>query len=455
MSYKAYDWQKRLVRAYKGSGVVKGFAGTGKTYGTILLIKDRGYKNVIVGVPTNKLRNQWRKELEKNDLNFVKVETFHILSKERSKGLKCELLVVDECHRSVSPVFRRIYENIEYEDIIGLSATPNKESLEIIGRIIIDVPLADAKISDFTVHFHSIDLTLDEYNKYEEYSESIGKWVGRMRRADSDSEKWSFRQKLDSMIFKRRSLVYSAENRIPKAIKLLKENEGKPTLVICKRIEQANILSKLTGHPVYHSEKPDEKALDDFQYDRTPVLLSVGMLSEGYDKRNIKCLIIVSTAITEAYHIQSIGRAVRLPEDADIHILLAQKTTDEKLLQFRYMYNHEIHGYFPPRALKPKNPWLEQYYLGNEFNIDTEGRIYQKDSEGKHYFKENSISASLQRLFNYRAGSFRVTQDNQVIAKTGGKVVSLGILTEPLEKIQPANIKPIKKQLKNFSTKDI
>ena len=304
--------------------------------------------------------------------------------------------------------------------------------------------MADAQISDFTVHFHSIDLTLDEYNKYEEYSESIGKWVGRMRRAETDSEKWSYREKLDSMIFKRRSLVYSAEKRIPKAIELLKENEGKPTLVICKRIEQANILSKRTGHPVYHSENPSEKALDDFQHDRIPVLLSVGMLAEGYDKRNIKCLIIVSTAITEAYHIQSIGRAVRLPDDADIHILLAQKTTDEKLLQFRYMYKHKIEGYFPPRALKPKNPWLEQYYLGNEYNIDTEGRIYQKDSEGKHYFKENSISASLQRLFNYRAGNFRVTQEEQVIAKTGGKVVSLGILTEPLEKIPPAIIKPTK-----------
>jgi superfamily II DNA or RNA helicase len=167
------------------------------------------------------------------------------------------------------------------------------------------------------------------------------------------------------------------------------------------------------------------------------------MLSEGYDKRNIKCLIIVSTAITEAYHIQSIGRAVRLPDDADIHILLARKTTDEKLLQFRYMYNHEIVGYFSPRALKPKNPWIEQYYLGNEFNIDIEGRIYQKTPEGKQYYKENPIDSSLQRLFNYRAGNFRLTQDNQVIAKLGGQILSLGILTEPLEKISPTKIKPL------------
>jgi superfamily II DNA or RNA helicase len=443
MNFKPYSWQKRLVRIYKGDGIVKGFAGTGKTLGAILVIKDRGYNNVIIGVPTNKLRVQWRKELKKYHIDNAMVETFHILSKEQAKHLKCDLLVVDECHRSTSPVFKKIYENIKFDDILGLSATPNKDSLKYCGGIIIDVPLADAQISDFKVYFHGIDLTLDEYNLYSEYSEVISKWLSYIRRAENDSEKWSFREKLDSMIFKRRSLVYNAEKRIPKAVELLRINIDKPTLVICKRIDQANTISKITGIPVYHSEKPDEKALDDFHNDRISALLSVGMLSEGYDKRNIKCLIIVSTAITEAYHVQSIGRAVRLPEDADIHIILARKTTDEKLLQFRYMYNHEIVDYFSPHALKPKNPWIEQYYLGNEFNIDVEGRIYQKTPEGKQYYKDNPVVASLQRLFNYRSGNFRLTQDNQVIAKSGGKFLSLGILTEPLEKISLLKIKPL------------
>ena len=119
-------------------------------------------------------------------------------------------------------------------------------------------------------------------------------------------------------------MVYDAEERIALAVELLKKYKDKPTLVICKRIEQANTLSKITGHSVYHSENPDKKALDAFQHDDIPALLSVGMLAEGYDKRNIQCLIIVSTAITEAYHIQSVGRAVRLPDDSAIHIILAK-----------------------------------------------------------------------------------------------------------------------------------
>jgi len=251
----------------------------------------------------------------------------------------------------------------------------------------------------------------------------------------NDDSKWNFRKQLDAMIFRRRSLVYSAEERIPKAVELLKKYKDKPTLLICKRIGQADTLSKIMGYPVYHSEQTDEKALDDFQHDRISALLSVGMLAEGYDKRNIQCLIIVSTAITEAYHIQSIGRAVRLPDDAAIHIILARRTTDEKLLQFRHMYNHEIVGNFSYHALKPRNPWVEHYYLSDEYSIDNEGRIFQKNEDGKQFFKDNPIASALERIFHYRGGKFKITPGKVVLAKTGGKIISLGLLHDPLKKL--------------------
>jgi superfamily II DNA or RNA helicase len=441
MSYVPYEWQNRFLNIYKGNGVVKAFAGTGKTYAAILLLIKRKYRKIIIAVPTRKLKNQWNEELKKYEVKNTFVETFHMLSKQKSKGLKCDILIVDECHRSISPVFKKLYSNILYKHILGLSATPNNECLNYCGNIIIEIPIEEAQICDFKVYFHAINLNYDEKEEYDEYSKAISRYLGRLR-SKFGNNKVMIRQKLDSLIFKRRSLVYMAESRIPKAVELINKNNDKPTLLICKRIEQANIISKITGYPAYHSENPDEKSLNDFHYDRIPVLISVGMLAEGYDKRNIKCLIIVSTAITEAYHIQSIGRAVRLPDDADIHILLARKTTDEKLLQFRHMYKHEIVGEFSRQALKPANPWIEQYYLSDEYSFDLDGKIFQITSEGKQYFKDNSIKFSLDRLFNYHSGKFRITQDNLVLAKRGGKIIIIGILQEPLQKITPTTIKP-------------
>ena len=442
MAHTPHEWQNHLLKIFKEKGVVKAFPGTGKTYAAILLIKKNRYKDIIVAVPTRKLKHQWIEELKKHKVFNAVVETFHILSKQRSLGLKCDFLIVDECHRSISPVFRRLYENISYNHVLGLSATPNKECLEFCGDVIIDVSLEEAKVSDFKVFFHAIDLSPVEKDEYDECSQSIGRYLGLLRRL-GDENKWKMRKNLDSLIFKRRSLVYLADSRVPKAVELLMKNKDKPTLVICKRIKQADKISGLTGIPAYHSERPDDKALDDFHHDRIPALVSVGMLSEGYNKRNIQCLIIVSTAITEAYHIQSIGRAVRLPNDADIHILLARKTTDEKLLQFRYMYNHEIVGEFSHRALKPSNPWVEQYYISDEYFLDLEGRIFQKNPGGKQYFKDNPIAFSLERLFYYRSCRFRVTRDNLVLAKIGGRIVSLGVLQDPLEKIKPLTRKTV------------
>ena len=69
MTFVPYEWQNRLLRVYKGNGVIKAFAGTGKTYAAILLFKNRGFKNIIVAVPTRKLKYQWIEELKKYHVN--------------------------------------------------------------------------------------------------------------------------------------------------------------------------------------------------------------------------------------------------------------------------------------------------------------------------------------------------------------------------------------------------
>ena len=90
MNFTPYEWQNRLLKIYKDSGVIKAFAGTGKTYATILLVKNRGYKNILIAVPTRKLKSQWAEELKKYELEGKhKAPLFKQIITESRKSDKC------------------------------------------------------------------------------------------------------------------------------------------------------------------------------------------------------------------------------------------------------------------------------------------------------------------------------------------------------------------------------
>jgi len=420
-----YPWQRQLLKTYTGIGIVKGVPGSGKTIGAMSLIKDRGYKDVLIAVPSLPLKKQWQEELKKFGLK-ARVETFHKLYKPEN-ATSCDFLIIDECHRSTSAMFIKMYKYIKFKHILGLSATPNMLAQKRCGPIIINVPLEEANVANFKVNFVSIELTLKERADYEQLSYQL-----RRSLEDENNPHPQQKQIIDSIIYKRRSIVYNAKNRVPKACKILFENKEKNTLVICQRIEQADWLSTLTGYPVYHSKNQNDTILEDFKKGIHSKLISVGMLKEGFDKRDIDCLIIVSTAITEAHHIQSIGRAIRLPNDAVIYIILAKDTTDEKVLKFKSMYSHEIVGDFTGKYDTPISELSKLYYSSDRYSLDSRNRIFKSREYGREYFKSNPIITELKRYLP-RGGRFRVSDDNKVMVMFKNKVVVVTTLESSLE----------------------
>jgi len=142
-------------------------------------------------------------------------------------------------------------------------------------------------------------------------------------------------------------------------------------------------------------------------------------------------LIVVSTAITEAHHIQSIGRAIRLPNDAVIYILLARDTTDEKVLKFKTMYKHNIVGTFSGKFDLPMDELTKLYFKSKSYSLDYKHRIFQQREYGREYYNPNAIIASLKEYLP-RGGRFRISKDNRVMVKFKNKVVVVSKLTEPL-----------------------
>ena len=337
-----YDWQKQFIEKYNGYGIIKAFPATGKTDAVLSLIKLKNIYPVIIAVPTKALKQQWEKRIAEYNLNHhVKaIYTFSKASKSNFKDM-CNLLVVDECHRATSPKYKQLLSNIYHNQIIGLTATPNEEAIKLFGGVIIDVPFQEAKkyIADFTIYFHLIDLTPKEEALYQYYTDkirSIYKVYGSHPTKIAEME-------LKNYILQRRNVVYWAKNRIPKTIEIYKQNPNLTTLIITQRIKQAEEIASHLNIPVFHSDNPDYNILKKFQNNEIKSLISVQMLKEGYDKRDIQRVILTSTFITHTYFIQTLGRAVRLPEDAEIHIILAKGTTDIDLIaRYRKMFKCEV-----------------------------------------------------------------------------------------------------------------
>ena len=426
MKVKPYKWQISLTKKYSGKGIVEAAPGSGKTFGAILLIKKRNYQNILVAVPTLPLKKQWTDILEKQKVSAnVIVETFHKLYKNPS-DITYDLMIVDECHRSTSPKFRKLYQQQSYKHILGLSATPNQLSKRFCGDIILSVSLQEANIATFKVIFVPIHLTPKERMFYQRYSYQLGNLINRVDKTYDD------RKLIDNIIFKRRGIVYRAENRIPKTVEIMKQNPNKNILVICQRIEQADKLAELTNASVFHSQNNNATVLEDFKSGKIKSLVSVGMLKEGFDKRDIDLLIITSTALTKASHIQSLGRAIRLPNESVIYVLLAKDTTDEKVLKFKNLYDYEIQGNFTGKYDEEPSDILKQYYSADKFSLDYKFNIFKSTKEGRKYYEDNDIIKEL-RTYLPRGGRFRVTNSKKVLVKQGSNVKVVGTLIKPLE----------------------
>lgn len=386
---KLYDWQTKVIDSYAGKGTVKAVTGAGKSLVAVELAKKIGGRILVCSHRTSIL-DQWKVLME--DIPDVEFETFNVLCKDKYHE-PVNLLIVDECHRSVSPEFIKLYDNIEYVNIIGLSATPNEESIVKCGKLLCDIGYSDANISPFKVIFHGIELTPYERAEYYRLSNSIKHGLNNF----DNNKKFKTQQDkadetfLQTMIMKRRSIVYNAKARIPLASKLLLQNyiEGKKILVICQRIDQVEILSNILkgakiNHIIYHSKQQDD--LNKYRTGEVKVCLSVGMLTHGFDDSDTDVGIIVSTTLSESFNVQSIGRVIRRKDGkfANIHIILANHTTDQKVMQFKedYNYDFEMDSIFIGDDKGLQDAWYngEQYsFLGDQIWRRVKGeRVYME-----------------------------------------------------------------------------
>ena len=120
--------QKMCEKAWiaaKGIGTVVGTTGFGKTrIGTDILqafIKKKSDLTAIVVVPTQNLQDQWIGILE--NLGINKNVCVLVINTAAKQNINCDLLIIDEIHRSAAETLIDVFNSIKYKYILGLTAT--------------------------------------------------------------------------------------------------------------------------------------------------------------------------------------------------------------------------------------------------------------------------------------------------------------------------------------------
>lgn len=163
-----HKWIKK-----NGRGTIVASTGFGKTRIGLMvasaLIKRSPEYKIIVIVPTELLQQQWIKQLDSWGLGLN--SEVYIINSVVKHSYKCELLILDECHRYNSELFRSVFKQVHYQAVLGLTATFERlDGLEkiaaqycpVVDKITVEEALINgwvSQYSEYKVILNNVDLT--------------------------------------------------------------------------------------------------------------------------------------------------------------------------------------------------------------------------------------------------------------------------------------------------------
>jgi superfamily II DNA or RNA helicase len=357
-------------------GVLKHATGSGKTFTAMLALQEHVTQGMpaLVLVPSTLLLEQWESELRAeipsaalllvgggNNLwrRQGRLESFTSASKalgprivlatmqtaakpefrERVRTGKHLMLVADEVHQTGSSENANIFQ-IFTGPRLGLSATPERygdpdgtrQIFDYFGSVVPPVvTLQDAvragRLVEYRYHPHPVSLTLEETERWQDFTDRIKREVARNGRDRSGNVILSERAKL--LLIQRSRIAKKARRKIALAVEILREafKEGDRWLVYCEDIEQLNqVVNALRAERIQASEyysgmSGDERATLEWLCQFGGVVVSVRCLDEGVDIPSVSHALILASSQNPRQFIQRRGRVLRRSPGKQIAVI--------------------------------------------------------------------------------------------------------------------------------------
>jgi type I restriction enzyme R subunit len=255
-----------------------------------------------------------------------------------------DVIIVDECHRSIYGIWRQVLEYFDAH-LIGLTATPNKQTFGFFRQNLVmeyshELAVADGVNVDFTIYMIKTAITesgstietgefagyrdrMTRKLRWEAVDEPVQYTASQLDRAVVAEDQirtvlTTFKDKLFTELFPGRSTV-------PKTLIFAKDDSHADDIVQMVREvfgKGNDFATKIT----YRSRdgKPKD-LLQAFRNSLNPrIVVTVDMIATGTDVKPLECLLFMRSVKSRTYFEQMIGRGVRIIDDTDF-----QSVTDD------------------------------------------------------------------------------------------------------------------------------
>jgi type I restriction enzyme, R subunit len=261
-----------------------------------------------------------------------------------------DLVIVDECHRSIYGVWRGVLEYFDAH-VIGLTATPTKETFgffrqNLVSEYTYAESVADRVNVDFDVYRIKTEITQDggtieagtivpkrdrrtRRQRYEALDEDLDYTPGQLDRAVTSTAQIrlvleTFRDRLFTEIFPRRSAV-------PKTLIFAKDDNHAEEIVTT--IRQVFGKGNDFAAKITYTAKDPRRLLQDFRNSPTlRVAVTVDMIATGTDVKPLECVFFMRDVRSATYFEQMKGRGARTIPDADFQAVTPDATAKTRFV---------------------------------------------------------------------------------------------------------------------------
>lgn len=371
------DECRKAWLSHKGRGTIEACTGFGKTRCAINCMKSVLSKyptiRTLVVVPTELLKNQWIAILDEQGLSLnTEVQVVNTAAKN---GYECDLLIIDEIHRTAADTLQFVFNKVKYKLILGLTATLERldgrhtiieKYCPVVDSVTIEVAKASGWVSDFTEY--QVIISVDDIDLYKEYNKEFVKHfeffnfdfglVMSMVGKDGLRNRLNYRDQIcpngdkaaksealkqityHSTAFMRalqarKKFIHNHPDKIKVANEIISRRSDKKIITFSANTEMAEKIGVGYVYTGKESKKKNRITLEEFALLDRGVINSCKLAIEGFDCPGLSVGIMLGVDSSSTKSTQAAGRVIRKEGSkySEIFTLVIEDTVEQEWLR--------------------------------------------------------------------------------------------------------------------------